>query len=122
VTNRILVVDDEPGIRFAFRQYFGKKGFQVDSAATVKEARTLIALHHYGLAILDLHLTNPRDHAEGFDLAVLLRENAPETAIIILSASEAPEAEQKAVECGVHSYLKKPARLSKVAEVAFGLL
>lgn len=120
--NRILVVDDEPGIRFAFRQYFGKKGFTVDCAATEKEARALIALHQYGFAILDLYLTAPRDSAEGFDLARLLREHAPETAIIILSASETPEVQQQAVEVGVHSFLMKPASLAKVAEIAFGLI
>ena len=61
---RILVVDDEPGIRFAFRQYFGRKGFTVDCAETQK----------------------------------------------------------RAAEVGVHSFLRKPARLAKVAEIAFGLV
>ena len=120
VTNRILVVDDEPGIRFAFRQFFGQKGFVVDCAATQKEARALIALHQYSLAILDIHLTG-RESAEGFDLARLLKDYAPETAIIILSASEAPGTVQQATELGT-SFLTKPARLSKVAEIAFGLV
>ncbi len=120
MTNRILVVDDEPGIRFAFRQYFGQRGLIVDCAATQKEARALIALHQYNLAILDIHLSG-RESSEGFDLARLLRDYAPETPIIILSASEAPEAEQRAVEVGAHSYLTKPARLAKIAEIAFGV-
>ena len=120
VTNRILVVDDEPGIRFAFRQYFGQRGIIVDCAGTQTEARALIALHQYQLAILDIHLSG-RETAEGFDLARLLRDYAPETAIIMLSASEAPDAEKRAVELGAHS-LTKPARMAKVAEIAFGLV
>lgn len=121
MTNRILVVDDEPGIRFAFRHYFGQRGLIVDCAGTQKEARALIALHQYSLAILDIHLSG-RESNEGFDLARLLRDYAPETAIIILTASEAPDAQQRAVELGAHSYMTKPARLSKVAEIAFGLV
>lgn len=121
MTNRILVVDDEPGIRFAFRQYFGQRGLIVDCAGTQKEARALIALHQYNLAILDIHLSG-RETAEGLDLARLLRDYAPETAIIVLSASEAPDVEQRAAEVGVHSYVTKPARLAKVAEIAFGLV
>ena len=121
MTNRILVVDDEPGIRFAFRQFFGRKGFLVDCASTQKEAQALIALNQYTLAILDIHLSS-RETAEGFDLARLLKDYAPETAIIILSATEAPETAQRAVELGAHSYLTKPARLAKVAEIAFGLV
>lgn len=122
MTNRILVVDDEPGIRFAFRQYFSRKGFTVDCAATLKEARTLIAINQYSLAILDLHLTASREPAEGFALACLLRDYAPETAVIILSASQTPEVEQRAAEVGAHSFLTKPARLAKVAEIAFDLV
>ena len=121
MTNRILVVDDEPGIRFAFRAYFGQRGVIVDCASTQKEARALIALNQYSLAILDLHLSS-RESAEGFELACLLREYAPETAVIILSASETPDAERRAAEVGVRSYLRKPARLAKVAEIAFGLV
>ena len=121
MTNRILVVDDEPGIRFAFRQYFSRIGWLVDCAANQNEARTLIALHHYSLAILDLHLTTPVE-AEGLDLARLLREDSPETAIIILSASETPDAEKRAAEVGAHSFLRKPTRLATVAEIAFGLV
>lgn len=121
VTNRILVVDDEPAIRFAFRNYFGQRGYIVDCAGTQNEARALIALHQYNLAILDLHLTW-RESAEGFDLARLLSEYAPETAIIILSASETPDNAKKARQVGADSYLTKPARLAKVAEVAFALV
>ena len=121
VTNRILVVDDEPGIRFAFRQYFGQRGHIVDCAGTQKEARALIALNQYGLAILDLHLSS-RESSEGFELACLLRDYAPETAVIILSASETPDTERRAVEAGARSYMRKPARLAKVAEIAFGLV
>jgi two-component system response regulator BasR len=120
--NRILVVDDEPAIRFALRQYFSQRGFAVDCAGTATEARALIAFNEYVIAILDLHLTGRSGPIEGVDLAAQLRRYAPETGIIILTGSSTAETEQRVAEMGVHSFLRKPARLAQVAEVALGLV
>jgi DNA-binding response OmpR family regulator len=120
--NRILVVDDEKGIVFALEKYFAQHGFQVDTATDAETAKELLRNGSYALAILDVHLSGRTDLTEGLDLAATIRETAPGTAVILMTALGTPETEQRATEVGAHSFVRKPARLSSMAEIAFGLI
>jgi len=122
VNKRILVVDDEKSIRFALTQYFSHLGFHVDCAQDAEEARLFIACNGYTLAILDIHLEGRQESDNGLDLADLLRERAPATAVIILTGLESAEALRRAAEAGVRLFLRKPTPLSVVADLAFGVL
>src|SRR6185503_4033377 len=120
--NRILVVDDERSITFALRQYFLQQGYVVDCACTSEEAVELLAASQYHLAIVDVELRGNKDHSDGINLATYIRDQAPATAVIILSAVETAEARQRALSAGVHSYVPKPARLSQIADLAQSLI
>jgi two-component system sensor histidine kinase RpfC len=119
---RILVVDDEKGIIFGLRQYFAQQGYSVDSAASAEEALEHLAANQYGVAIIDIELRGPDSSADGLNLAAFIRQHAPTTVVIILSALESPETHQRAREAGVHSFVSKPARLSLLADVAVRLM
>jgi DNA-binding response OmpR family regulator len=118
---RILVVDDEKGIIFALSHYFVKQGYIVDSAMTSEEALELIAANHYAVAIVDIELRGSSS-CDGLNLAEFIRRHAPTTVVIILSALESAETQQRAREAGVHSFLSKPARLATVADTALTLM
>lgn len=122
VANRILVVDDEKSILFAIQKYFAQQGFVVDTAADTTTAAELIAKTTYALAIIDVHLSGRTDYLEGLEIASKLRIISPKTAVIVMTALGTPETERRAVEAGAHSFLRKPARLSHVADIAFGLI
>lgn len=53
---RILVVDDEPSFARALRHALAEHGFDVDTAGSCADARTLAALHPYALLVVDLRL------------------------------------------------------------------
>ena len=53
---RILVVDDEYGVRSAVRQILELEGYEVDDAGTGEEALALLAAHEYDIALLDHRL------------------------------------------------------------------
>ena len=53
---RILVVDDDEGIRTLFGDVLSVANHQVDTAATVKTARALLELNFYNLLLADLML------------------------------------------------------------------
>ena len=40
---RLLVVDDEDGVRYGMKQYLERRGYAVDCAARLAEAMTLLA-------------------------------------------------------------------------------
>lgn len=120
--NRILVVDDEKGIVFALERYFAQHGFEVDTATDTESAQELLRTRTYALAILDVHLSGRTDLTEGLDLAAMIRETAPGTAVILMTALGTAETEQRATEVGASSFVRKPTRLSRVADIAFGLI
>lgn len=120
--NRILVVDDEKGIVFALEKYFAQHGFEVDTATDAETAKELLRNGSYALAILDVHLSGRTDVTEGLDLAATIRETAPGTAVILMTALGTPETEQRATEVGALSFVRKPTRLSSMADIAFALI
>jgi DNA-binding NtrC family response regulator len=117
VTHRMLVVDDEPPIVFALREYFSERGFVVDTARELGEARELVARHSYALVITDLRLSGSLG-AEGFELIALLRQRQPDTGIVLLTGYGSPEIEREAHQRGVDVFLQKPIPLSAVAAIA----
>jgi DNA-binding response OmpR family regulator len=121
VTTRILIVDDEKSIRFAIDRYFGRHGYVVDSASDCAEARSLLHHNDYDLAILDLNL-GVNDSSDGLDLAAWMRTERSATPVILLTALSTAEVESRATAVGVSSLLRKPMRLSAVAEEAIRLI
>jgi DNA-binding response OmpR family regulator len=100
---RILVVDDEAGIRDLVETYLRSEGFAVDEAADGDEALDRIARHPPDLMVLDLRLPT----VDGFDVLREVRRtsNLP---VIVLSA-RAEEADKLiGLELGADDYLTKP--------------
>jgi DNA-binding response OmpR family regulator len=119
---RILVVDDERSITFALQQYFAYAGFWVDCAWSGEEAQRYLAANQYDVAIVDVELRDGGAGVDGIDLAAFIRNSAPGTAVIILTAVTCADTRRRAEEAGVRSYLSKPARLAHVADIAIGLI
>ena len=104
---------------FAMSHYFRGRGFDVDCAGDADAARLLIAERPYALAIVDVHLAG-RAGNDGLDLAEWIRVEQPGAAVIVMTALETAETVQRASLVG--SFVRKPARLAHVADVAYGLL
>ena len=119
---RILVVDDERSITFALQQYFAFAGFCVDCAWSGEEAQRYLAANQYDVAIVDVELRDEGGVLDGIDLALFIRNSAPLTAVIVLTAVSSADTRRRAEAAGVRSYLSKPARLSHVADIAIGLI
>ncbi len=73
---RVLLVDDEPGIRLALRKWFERKGWQVDEADNGTTACECLGDVHtgYALVICDVHLPG----VNGMDIAHLVQRQWPE--------------------------------------------
>jgi DNA-binding response OmpR family regulator len=119
--NKILLVDDEKSILFAVGEYFEAHGFKVDSTHEVGEASAFLNENRYQVAIVDLCLTRS-DSSEGMALVSRIREKAPETRIIILTAFGTSEMEKRALAMGVDAFIRKPKPLAELAQIVFGLV
>ena len=121
LTPRLLVIDDEESICFSMSEYFSLHGFKVDTACEVEEAEKLLGATTYRVVIQDLRLTMTSNH-DGLNMIRIIREQNPQTRIIVLTAYGSAEIEDEARRCGADAFLRKPKPLSQVAQVVQGLL
>ena len=118
---RLLIVDDEESICFSMSEYFSLQGYKVDTASEIDEAEKLLGAINYRVVIQDLRLTMNNSH-DGLDMIKLIREQNPQTRIVVLTAYGSAEIEEEARLCGADAFLRKPKPLSQVAQVVQGLI
>jgi DNA-binding response OmpR family regulator len=89
----VLVLDDDPGVRFTMQRLLQVYGYGAVTAATLDEARTLLQTTSIEALILDVGLEG---NANGLDLLDTLRQR-PEfdkTPVLILTGATLSAAEQ----------------------------
>ena len=100
----VLVVDDEPGMRAALVANFQREGWQVESAAGTTEAIYKFSSGRFPLVVSDVRMPD----GDGMQVMRRVRQTAPATAVILLTAfGSVPEA-VLAVQGGASDYLIKP--------------
>ena len=115
---RLLIVDNEPTIRFALQRYFKRKGFAVDCAAELEEAEALVTYTPYDLVIADLSLTS-NGSTEGLEIIRYIRSISRSGArLILLTGHGTPAVEREAYRRGADAFLQKPRPLAEIASVA----
>jgi len=100
----ILVVDDEPAMRLLVTSILKCEGHEVTAAANGEEALQLIDRHHYHLVITDLKMPG----MSGVALLERVKQDDPETAVILLTAFGTVEGAVEAMRKGAVHYLLKP--------------
>lgn len=117
-TLRVLVVDDEAGLTEALVAAFSFRGWEAQSAGTVREATELVRSAMPDLVILDVMLPD----GDGFELLGTLRARSPQIAVLFLTARDAPEDRVHGIDIGGDDYITKPFDLSEVLARARGLM
>ncbi len=100
---RILVVDDEPGIREMLKEYLAAEGYIIDQAADGIEALELFKKSKYSLVILDIMMPK----MDGWTVCREIRK-ASQTPVIMLSARGEEYDKLFGFELGVDDYMVKP--------------
>ncbi|NJN96619.1 MAG: response regulator [Anaerolineales bacterium] len=118
MTHRVLVVDDEKTLRHFLRLNLQEQGYEVTEAADGQMALNLIEQQHFAVALVDLRLTD----MGGLEIVRRLRQVAPTTSVIILTAYATLDSAVEALRQGAHDYLTKPFNTSELlASVADGI-
>jgi DNA-binding response OmpR family regulator len=103
-THKILVVDDEPGIREMLAPFLERAGYEIQTAADGQEALDKIQSFRPELIILDVLMPE----INGREVLRQLREDENWTPVILLTqVGDAPE-RALALEEGADDYLNKP--------------
>jgi DNA-binding NtrC family response regulator len=102
---RVLVVDDEPLIRWSIAETLGSAGHDVLEAADAAAARRMLAeTPTLDLVLLDLRLPDSSDLA----LLADIRRKAPNTSVIMMTAFGTPDVTADALRLGALRVLNKP--------------
>ena len=100
---KILVVDDDQGMREFLEILLAREGYEVSSATGGKEAIGLCKRNKFDLAITDLKM--PR--VDGIDVLKSIKEISPETMVILITAFASGETAVAAMKEGAYDYLEK---------------
>lgn len=105
--NRILIVDDEVGIRLSFKELLQNQSQEVHTAASFAEAEALLAEMHFNVVIVDIGL-NGREGEDGMKLLEHVKKTSPDTGTIMVTGYGNPASMEKAYNMGAAFYFEKP--------------
>jgi DNA-binding NtrC family response regulator len=115
---RILVVDDEPLIRWCIAQTLGTAGHGITEAQDAASAlRALADTPEPDVIILDLRLPDSSD----LSLLEKVRSIAPAAAVVIMTAFGTPEITAEALKLGARRVLTKPFDMQDLEHVVSSL-
>jgi two-component system sensor histidine kinase/response regulator len=101
---RILVVDDEMGIRLGVQRALRAQGHAVDLAEDLAKGHDCIAQEHYDLVLLDVMMPG----GSGIDLIGPIHERDPDTVCIIITGFATIELAVDAIKRGAYDFVSKP--------------
>ena len=111
---RMLVVDDDDGLREYLQALASSRGFQVFSAASGEDAIATLERSRPDLVTLDLVLPG----MDGLETLKQLKERLPEVPVIMLSGHGQARSIVEAMKLGAADFLRKPFEVEEL-EVAF---
>ena len=110
VPTKILVVDDEDGIRQALDRFLTRLGYRVVQAANAAEALERQATETPEVMLSDIRMPN----MTGVELVPKALAHDPDLAIIMLTAIDEPRTAIECLKLGAYDYLIKPVDLDEL--------
>ena len=101
---RILIVDDDPGIRDAVSEFLGRHGYEVDTAADAKAMDQRLSRDGVDLVVLDVMMPGE----DGLAICRRLSAQPGGPAIIMMSAMGEETDRIVGLELGADDYVPKP--------------
>lgn len=117
IPRRVLVVDDEPLIRWSVTETLAGLGMDVEQAHdAVSALRAITAAGAFDVVVLDLRLPDMKD----LSLLATIRQVVPEASIVLMTAFGTDEIVEKAIALGACSVLNKPFELGTLIDAVYG--
>ncbi|KQQ53877.1 two-component system response regulator OmpR [Pseudomonas syringae] len=101
---KILIVDDDPGLSSLLERFFTSKGYRARAVANVEQMDRLLSREVFNLVVLDLMLPGE----DGLSACRRLRAANNQVPIIMLTAKGDELSRIKGLELGADDYLAKP--------------
>jgi len=107
---RILVIEDEPNLRYSIVRTLGGAGHSVDEAGELDQARIALAEVAYDLVLSDVNLGAHR----ALDLICELRSGGYDGALVLMTGYASIEDAVRAMREGADDYIQKPLNMDEL--------
>lgn len=112
-TNRVLIVDDDEGMRFFLKETLSKEGLGVEEAPDAETALAKLESSSFDLVMMDVKLPG----MNGMEATLRIKENDPDAMVIIMTAFSTREFAREAIKNGAYDYFTKPFSLDEMSIV-----
>jgi DNA-binding response OmpR family regulator len=107
---KILIIEDEEGLRESIEEYFSGDGNICETAADYASAMSKVSLYRYDCILLDITLPG----GTGINVLKKLKENNHPDGVLIISAKNSLDDRLDGLNLGADDYLVKPFHLSEL--------
>jgi len=107
---KLLIIEDEEGLRESIEEYFSEAGNICETAATYAAALTKVELYRYDCILLDITLPG----GNGISILKKIKENNFTDGVLIISAKNSLDDRLQGLDLGADDYLVKPFHLSEL--------
>src|SRR5205814_10387893 len=109
---RLLVVEDDTGVRTTIVNFLELEGYAVDAVASSDEALERLSQKAYPIVISDIYI----DGRTGLDVLEAARRKDPGCSVILMTARGSMETVMAATRGGAFDYIAKPFDLDRIIE------
>jgi nitrogen regulation protein NR(I) len=110
---KLLIIDDEPNIRFSIQQVFESHDIAVLTAATADEGLRIAGDELPDLILLDVRLGD----RSGLDVFLELKKKDPKCLVVFITGHGNADTAIEAMKLGAYDYLVKPLDIGQVQQV-----
>lgn len=110
---RALVIDDEPDILELLEITLSRMGINVDTASTIKEAKSKLLSQKYNICLTDMKLPD----GNGIDFVKHIQVEAPDLPVAVITAHGNMDTAVQSMKAGAFDFLTKPIELSSLREL-----
>jgi DNA-binding NtrC family response regulator len=116
--NKVLVIDDEPGVRFGIRDFLEQQGYEIEEAESCEDAQHLFRTTRPDIVIADYMLPD----GTALDLLPRLKEIDSDIPLLVLTAHGSIDLAVRAIKEGAEQFLTKPLELPALSVILGRLL
>jgi DNA-binding NtrC family response regulator len=124
MSNRILIVDDDPSVVTSLSLVLKQAGFKSDGAEKPDAAYELLENNYYDLVLQDMNFSRKTTGEEGLEMLTRLKAQYPNLPVILISAWGSIQLAVEGMRAGANDFITKPwsnEQIIQAVKIALGL-
>ncbi len=113
-SNKVLIIDDDSGVRASVGEYFAEKGYAVSMANSVASGMDEFLAVHPDVTLVDFRLPD----GNALDTLHRIKELDPAAAVIVLTGHGSIDVAVRAIKEGAEHFITKPVELASLFKLA----